>query len=176
MYFGLRGSAYAAFFALLAYVIDPDWMAWSALPLPGWIRWIGVAGAIAAAIGVVAVLTSLGNNLTDTVVVREHHTLITTGPYRWVRHPFYAVFALGLASNTLVTANWFLGCAGFLAILLVIVRTPVEEAKLLERFGVQYEAYMAQTGRFLPRIRFTPPAVAPAVTVRPAAALQTRVR
>jgi protein-S-isoprenylcysteine O-methyltransferase Ste14 len=27
--------------------------------------------------------------LTDTLVTRREHTLITHGPYRWVRHPFY---------------------------------------------------------------------------------------
>ena len=37
---------------------------------------------------------SLGPNLTDTVVTRRHHTLITRGPYRWVRHPFYDAVAL----------------------------------------------------------------------------------
>ena len=39
-------------------------------------------------------LRSLGPNLTDTVVTRQAHTLVTRGPYRWVRHPFYGCMAL----------------------------------------------------------------------------------
>jgi protein-S-isoprenylcysteine O-methyltransferase Ste14 len=174
MYFGLRGAAYAAFFALIAYVINPDWMAWSALPLPAWVRWLGVAGAIAAAAGMVAVLTSLGTNLTDTVIVREHHTLVTRGPYRWVRHPFYAAFALGLASNTLVTSNWFLGLAGLLAVALVVVRTSDEERKLIERFGDQYRCYMERTGRFFPRLRIAAHEASRPVQPAPASLIPTR--
>ena len=36
------GAAYAAYcFTVLASMIDPAWMGWSALPFPLWLRWIG---------------------------------------------------------------------------------------------------------------------------------------
>ncbi len=41
-------------------------------------------------------LRSLGKNLTDTVVTRRAHTLVTSAPYRWVRHPFYDALALAV--------------------------------------------------------------------------------
>ncbi len=147
----LRPFAAAAFLALLFYVIDPRLMSWSAVSLPIWLRWMGVLGAATAAILLFYVLFSLGTNLTDTVVTRARHSLVTSGPYRWVRHPFYAAFALGLASNAVVTANWFLAFTGLCTVVLIIARTKIEEQKLIDRFGSQYENYMLRTGRFFPR-------------------------
>lgn len=148
----LRPCAMAAFLGLLAYVINPDWMSWSSVNLPLWIRWVGVAGAATSAVLLFTVLFSLGKNLTDTVVTRAHHTLVTTGPYRWIRHPFYTAYGLGLASYAVVTANWFLALIGFLTMILVIMRTSIEEQKLIERFGDHYANYMHRTGRFFPRL------------------------
>jgi protein-S-isoprenylcysteine O-methyltransferase Ste14 len=95
----------------------------------------------------------LGLNLTDTVVTRRAHTLVTSGPYRWVRHPFYGCVALFTTGSAVVAANWFMAVTGALTIWLITVRTRTEEAHLLARFGPSYEAYRARTGRFLPRLR-----------------------
>lgn len=146
----LRPFAAAAFLALLLYVIDPRLMSWSAVGLPLWVRWAGVAGAAASAILLFLTLFSLGTNLTDTVVTRASHSLVTSGPYRWVRHPFYAAFALGLASNAVITANWFLAVTGLCAVVLVVARTKIEEQKLIQRFGDEYVQYMRRTPRFIP--------------------------
>jgi protein-S-isoprenylcysteine O-methyltransferase Ste14 len=127
-------------------------MSWAAVSLPLWVRWAGVAGAATAAVLLFAVLSSLGTNLTDTVVTRAAHSLVTTGPYRLIRHPFYAAFALELASSAAVTANWFLGLTGFFTVALVVFRTKIEEQKLIERFGSRYTDYMEATGRFIPRL------------------------
>ncbi len=148
----LRPFALAAFLSLVVYVINPEWMAWSSMELPLWVRWVGVLGAAISASSLCIVLVHLGKNLTDTVVTRANHTLVTEGPYGWVRHPFYSAIALGLASNALVTANWFLGLTGLCAMVLIVIRTSIEEAKLIERFGDQYRSYMERTGRFCPRL------------------------
>ena len=66
---------------------------------------------------------TLGPNLTDTVVTRKTHTLVTHGPYRWVRHPFYDSAALCILANSLLTSNWFLFLTGTLTLLLLVVRT-----------------------------------------------------
>ena len=104
-----------------------------------------------AAIAELWTLRSLGPNLTDTVVTRQAHTLITRGPYRWVRHPFYDCMALFTISVALMMANWFVLALGAVTFALLAVRSRTEEAKLLERFGEPYRAYQARTGRFLPR-------------------------
>ena len=94
---------------------------------------------------------TLGPNLTDTVVTRKTHTLVTHGPYRWVRHPFYNSGALCILANSLLASNWFLLLTGMVALMLLVIRTRKEEENLLKRFGDDYRTYMERTGRFWPK-------------------------
>ena len=151
----LRPVGLVFILGLIAYMVDPSWMAWSSVPLPDWLRWTG-AGAFALSWGLLFwTLRGLGTNLTDTVVTRRAHALVTGGPYRWVRHPFYDSVALLVLAYALMAANWFLLLTGGLAFVLMIVRTRTEEEKLLARFGDSYRAYRDRTGRFLPKTRTT---------------------
>ncbi len=148
----LRPLGAAFWFGLLAWMINPAWMAWSAVSLPVWLRWAGV-GVFAIAVGLLVwTFRSLGSNLTDTVVTRQKHTLVVHGPYRWVRHPFYDTAALLTGAVSLITANWFLFVIGVLVIGLLVLRTRIEETNLIARFGSSYRDYVNRTGRFLPRI------------------------
>jgi protein-S-isoprenylcysteine O-methyltransferase Ste14 len=148
----LRPIGVAVMLGLLAYMIHPSWMAWSSVPLPVWLRWTGVCLGVIAGALMVWTFRTLGKNLTDTVVTRKEHTLVTSGPYRWVRHPFYVCTAVSVLANSLVTANWFILLGGSLALALIVVRSRIEEEKLLARFGDAYRAYMSRTGRFVPRL------------------------
>ncbi len=148
----LRPLALVRMVAVLAWLINPTWMFWSAVNLPLWLRWLGVLLGIGAAGLLVWVFRSLGTNITDTVVTRQNHSLITTGPYRWVRHPFYLAFALAVTADSLVTANWFLALTGAMAFALIMIRTRREEQNLIKRFGDQYRIYAETTGRILPRL------------------------
>ena len=150
--FTLRPIGLATMAGLLAYMAYPQWMAWSSLNLPSWLRWVGVALACAGGLLLVWAFRSLGPNLTDTVVTRRKHTLVTKGPYRWVRHPFYDAVLLSTVGNGLAAANWFLIGAGITAVFLLVIRTAREEERLLARFGDAYRSYAARTGRFLPKI------------------------
>ena len=148
----LRLCGAAHFLGVLGYLARPGWLAWAAVPLPAAVRWGGAAfGAVAA--GLVAwTLHHLGRNLTDTVVTRERHTPVTTGPYRWIRHPFYVGTAGVVLANSLLAANAFLILTGGAWFALVARRTRREEANLLARFGEEYRSYRGRTGRFLPRL------------------------
>jgi len=150
--FGLRLSGLPLCLGGIVWLIDPRWMAWSSLPIPIWLRWSGAA--ILAFGGVLLVWTFqfLSRNLTDTVVTRREHTLVTTGPYRWIRHPFYVAFAVGVIGISLVAGNWFLFLAGCVPFGFLVARTRIEEEKLVERFGDEYRDYMQETGRFLPKL------------------------
>ena len=128
------------------------WISRFSMPLPIWLRWVG-AGTLPVFVLLISwVFRSLGKNLTDTVVTRAEHTLVTTGPYRWVRHPFYSAAFFFFVAASLMSANWYLAVAGGLGSVLLAMRTRTEEAKLIERFGDEYLAYMQRTGKFLPRL------------------------
>ena len=147
----LRPVAGFLWLGLFAYMINPAWMAWSAVPLPRWLRWTASAVWILAAGLFIWTLYSLGKNLTDTVVTRREHSLVTRGPYRWVRHPFYVCAGLLVFASSVMAANWFLFAASTVFLALIVLRTRKEEANLLARFGDDYRAYLERTGRFWPR-------------------------
>jgi protein-S-isoprenylcysteine O-methyltransferase Ste14 len=148
----LRPVGIAFWLELIAWLVNPGWMAWSSVSLPVWLRWTGV-GLIAIACGLLVwTFLCLGKNLTDTVVTRQTHTLVIHGPYRWVRHPFYDSAALLALALSLITANWLFLVTGVVLFCLLIIRTRTEEENLVVRFGDSYRAYMERTGRFLPRI------------------------
>jgi protein-S-isoprenylcysteine O-methyltransferase Ste14 len=148
----LRLGGAAVWGGVIAFMIDPALMAWSSIPLTAGARWTGVALTVVTAVLLMWTLRSLGPNLTDTVVTRAAHTLVTSGPYRWVRHPFYDCMALFVVSIALTMANWFVMVAGAVMFTLLAIRSRTEEDKLLERFGEPYRAYRSATGRFLPRL------------------------
>lgn len=153
MLIGLRLAGAVLWVSAIAYMVSPAAMGWASLPLPIWLRWSGVALSAIAAVLLIWTLRSLGPNLTDTVVTRHAHTLVTRGPYRWVRHPFYDCMALFTLSIALTASNWFLIATGILVFLLLATRSWTEEDHLLARFGEPYRAYQLRTGRFLPRFR-----------------------
>jgi protein-S-isoprenylcysteine O-methyltransferase Ste14 len=148
----LRPIGAVFWIGLIAWMIDPDWMDWSSVSLPAWLRWTGV-GIIAIACGLLVwTFRSLGRNLTDTVVTRQQHTLVVQGPYSWIRHPLYDSAALLTVAISLIAANWFLFVTGVVIFCLLMIRTRTEEENLVLRFGGSYRMYMERTGRFLPRI------------------------
>jgi protein-S-isoprenylcysteine O-methyltransferase Ste14 len=148
----LRLAGLVLWISTFGYLIFPAYFQWAALPLPSWLRWCGVITGALCSLLMYWTLSSLGKNLTDTVVTRAEAKLVTHGPYRWVRHPFYVTAALLMASVTVLTANWFIGISSVAVLALLAIRTPKEEQMLIERFGQQYREYMTMTGRFIPRI------------------------
>jgi len=147
----LRPAGLICWIAALACAIRPSWMSWSSVSLPDSLRWAGVGLWAMAAALLAWTFRHLGRNLTDTVVTRRDHELITEGPYRYVRNPFYDTVALLVAAIALIAGNWFVLVSGGVVLVLLIVRTRTEEAHLIARFGDEYRRYMQRTGRFLPR-------------------------
>jgi protein-S-isoprenylcysteine O-methyltransferase Ste14 len=121
--------------------------------LPVAVRWTGAVMGVSCAALMYWTLSSLGKNLTDTVATRAAATLVTDGPYRYVRHPFYVVAGLLMLSVTLLSASAAIGVAGLVVITLLALRTPNEERRLAQVFGEPYEAYRRRTGAFFPKLR-----------------------
>lgn len=73
-------------------------------------------------------------------------TLVTTGPYKYVRHPVYlgmVISVLGLALG--MKSLWGLICVIVIFVPLGIYRAKLEEMALVETFGDQWDAYVRQT-------------------------------
>jgi len=81
----LRLAGLGLWIATFGYLFFPTFFQWASFPVPLWVRWIGVATGSLCSLLMYWTLSSLGKNLTDTVVIRAKATLVTHGPYRWVR-------------------------------------------------------------------------------------------
>lgn len=149
---GLSLSGLLGFGGLLAYFFWPALLAPTLLAVPMWARWIGVALLGASTLGTYWIFQSLGSNVTRTVLTREDATLVTSGPYAFVRHPLYTNGALAFTALSLATTSWWFIASVALGMLLLAVRTRQEEAYLEARFGAAWRAYAAGTGRFFPRL------------------------
>ena len=148
----LLGVPFWAF--LIDWLASAGWFPWASVPLPMWTRWTGVGFGVVVAGLMWWTMIALGSNYRGTMGLHANHELVTHGPYRFVRHPMNAVFPLVSIFLFLVSANWVLGVGALILIgSISIVRAPVEERQLIERFGDEYRAYMRRTGRFLPRFR-----------------------
>jgi protein-S-isoprenylcysteine O-methyltransferase Ste14 len=148
---GIRLTGLATLGSTAAWICDPTLFAWATVPMPGWARWIGVGGFAFSVFWLCWMFTSLGSNLTDTVVTRESAYFVESGPYRFVRNPMYTgVLSVGLSLG-LALGTWLLPVAATVMFLLFARRTNIEEKYLIARFGDQYRAYMGRVGRFFPR-------------------------
>ena len=135
------------------YLINPKWMAWSRIGLPESIRWLGVGIGILCVLGIFWLFSSIGSGITPTSATRKEHKLVTNGIYRYVRHPLYTIGSSMFVAFGMMADNWFIALLGVLAFIGMAIRTPKEEANLIEKFGDEYREYMKRTGRFLPKFR-----------------------
>jgi protein-S-isoprenylcysteine O-methyltransferase Ste14 len=96
---------------------------------------------------------ALGQYFTFHVDVSSDQQVVTSGPYRVLRHPGYAGGLMAMVGIGVVYANW-IGLAGFaLPCLIIIVwRIRIEEAALSRTAGEQYRTYAARHKRLVPLI------------------------
>lgn len=113
------------------------------------------AGPITIAIQVVAALLMIWARLT--FGIRSFHGtanptaggLVTTGPYRYIRHPIYAAILYFLWAGIAAHASLVTVAVGLLATALTAVRIVAEE-KLLVTMYPAYQTYARGTKRIVP--------------------------
>lgn len=155
LYIPLRLGGLALWGYCFLYMIYPKALTWSFFAVPDALRWAGGLVALFVCMPLLVwAQNSLGNNVSTTVITRKEHQLITHGPYRWIRNPLYSIATLFFVSLALVAGSWFLLVAITLALVLLTLRLPKEEAGLIARFGDEYREYMKRTGRYLPKLNF----------------------
>lgn len=149
----LRLLGLAVIWPLIAYLINPAWVDWARWPAPLWLRWAAVVVAFLAVPGIYWLFSSIGNNISPTHATRQDHQLITTGPYKWIRHPLYTFGFTFFLAISIVASLWWVTIGLLIPMAVLFWRTPQEEQNLIAEFGDEYRAYMKQTGRYFPRLR-----------------------
>jgi len=115
--------------------------------------WVGALVFVLSLALFLATHRQLGRNWSQTLELREGHTLVTHGVYRLVRHPMYSAFFLWALAQALLLQNWIAGPAGFIGFgLLYAFRVGREEELMRSAFGRDYADYEARTKRIVPFI------------------------
>jgi protein-S-isoprenylcysteine O-methyltransferase Ste14 len=79
-------------------------------------------------------------------------TVVSTGPYRYVRHPFYSAYIPFVVGTALLLGSWYGVLAGLMLIGLLAIRAVLEERLLLKELE-GYDVYMTQVKyRFIPHV------------------------
>lgn len=120
---------------------------------PSYAPWCGVTAMVPALWLFWRSHADLGLNWSMSLEMRREHELIRTGVYRRMRHPMYAAILLFGIAQMFLLPNWVAGCSALASFLpMYVVRTPREERLMVEAFGEEYEQYMRETWRVIPKI------------------------
>jgi protein-S-isoprenylcysteine O-methyltransferase Ste14 len=122
--------------------LDAERYGWSVVPIG-----LRIAGGIAVLLGfLIFDLTFRANSYCAPVVKIQGargHSVASSGPYRWVRHPMYAGVTLYFLGTPLLLGSW---CGLALAVVMIAglaLRAVLEERMLIARLG-GYAAYAAR--------------------------------
>lgn len=126
------------------------------LPWPGGLAWPAVAGIalIIAGIGLRAwSIATLGRFFQYQITIQPGHQVMTSGPYRHLRHPAYTAIALILVGVALACDNvWSLAAAAALGGTGLAVRIRAEERQLTQALGADYQHFAARRKRLVPGV------------------------
>jgi protein-S-isoprenylcysteine O-methyltransferase Ste14 len=115
---------------------------------------VGLLGVVLCASGVAVAIwarKTLGANWSSRPSIKAGHELVTTGPYRYVRHPIYSGMALGVLGTAMV-----IGPPGLVLFLVVCAafasRVSMEERLMMQQFPDQYPEYRRRTKAVIPYV------------------------
>ncbi len=129
-----------AFLAILAVPSLDHRFSWSHVPL-----WLVVAGDLLVVLGfyIVFRVFCVNSFTAATVEVTEQQTVVSTGPYAFVRHPMYSGALTMLLGTPLALASWW-GLVVFVLMVAIIVIRLFDEEKLLLVSLPGYAEYVAR--------------------------------
>ena len=123
-------------------------------PIPLWRICGGIAAGLFGIVLASAGIRHLGKQWRIQAALSKDHELITSGPYKVVRHPIYAsMLAMFMASVFLLGRLpwWPIGFAAFLAG--IEIRIHIEDALLRNRFGACFEEWSKAVPAYVPWLR-----------------------
>jgi protein-S-isoprenylcysteine O-methyltransferase Ste14 len=109
---------------------------------------IGAVLAVAGTALAIWARMHLGRNWSSRPALKEGHELVTSGPYRIIRHPIYTGVILATLGSTIVSPTWLV--MFFIITALFIWRVHTEERLMMQQFPDQYPAYKKNTWALVP--------------------------
>ena len=117
------------------------------------LRLIGLGLSLYYLVILLWTLRTLGRQFVPGAGIFRDHTLVTSGPFRFVRHPLYSASITSWLGAALGTLNWLL-LVLWPVLVAIVILVPVrhEEELLHEKFGKAYEVYAQHTDRLIPKL------------------------
>ncbi len=141
-HFGVMAALHTLF--LFAAAAEP-WL--MGRPFPGALGWAALAVAVAAQALRYWAIATLGDRWNTRVIVEPGAEPVTSGPYRFLKHPNYVAVVLELLCVPMIHGAWLTALGFSLAnAALLAVRIRAEEAAL----GPAWERAFAGKARFVP--------------------------
>jgi protein-S-isoprenylcysteine O-methyltransferase Ste14 len=113
---------------------------------------LGAIGAVVFASGIALAIWArlhLGRNWGMPMTQKAEPELVTSGPYRWVRHPIYSGLLLAVLGTALATS-----LTGLIIVAILVAyfyfSASVEERNLTRTFPTAYPAYRTHTKMLIP--------------------------
>lgn len=97
-------------------------------------------------------VAALGRHFSVDVTIQAGHQLITSGPYRHIRHPRYLGILVFFAGIAFVYRCWLGLGVTLLTLVVLLWRIRDEEALMAQQFGAEWEAYCERSSFLLPGI------------------------
>ena len=131
------------------------------LPLPGLTQWFlpqqfpfviatGLIVQVASMLLAIWARKHLGRNWSAEVRIAVGHQLVSSGPYRLLRHPIYTAM-LGMFLGTAVASSQFHALLGVALLIVAYLRkTRLEDQILARKFGAEYDSYRRDTWALVP--------------------------
>jgi protein-S-isoprenylcysteine O-methyltransferase Ste14 len=114
------------------------------IPAGAWL-----AAAVCSALAIWTLSANRIGNFNIRPVPKAGSQLITSGPYRWIRHPMYTAFLLGALALAWTAGSALAWLAWVVLVIVLLAKSLLEERWMREQHA-GYAAYSMTTRRFLP--------------------------
>ena len=94
----------------------------------------------------------LGDNYSQDIAIKKEHQLVTSGPFKFVRHPQYLSQFLLDIGGAAATLSFILAPLALIQIPFLFLRASFEDKILDKHFGENFRNYKKKSGMFFPFI------------------------
>jgi protein-S-isoprenylcysteine O-methyltransferase Ste14 len=115
---------------------------------------IGKFGVTVTVVGIAFAIWArwhLGENWSATVTLKEGHELISSGPYRYIRHPIYSGMLVAFVGTALALGEYRALISVGIVLGAFYTKAKKEERFLTQEFGEKFREHSRRTGMFLPK-------------------------
>jgi len=123
------------------------------VPAYSTLRWVAALSAVICLLLTSWCWARMGTRWRMDVSIEGEEELITDGPFRYVRHPIYALSMLLMGCSVIIVPTAPMLIVGALHFVLMQLKARNEERHLVAVHGDAYRRYLARTRRFVPSWR-----------------------